>query len=63
MEDLNSVINSPAALKNFSASNEDSGNVCTQFFNFLMLLGILGWFKKHYFFLDMNQNILGLNSS
>ena len=39
MEDLNSVINSPAALKKFSASNEDSGNVCTQFFNFLKAFG------------------------
>ena len=38
-EDLNFVINSPAALKHLSASTEDGGRVFRQIFSFLCTLG------------------------
>ena len=38
-EDINLVINSPAALKHLSASTEDGGRVLRQIFSFLSTLG------------------------
>ena len=38
-EDLNLVINSPAALKHLSASTEDGGRVFRQIFSVLSALG------------------------
>ena len=60
MEGFNFVINIPAALKHLSASSEDGGNVSRRFFILLRAFGHFLWLQKTSF-LDMIQNIWGLN--